>query len=440
MKKNLPISADVDKDKNLKITEYFSSHIWDMKPPPPSLLGDHDVSKVSEKLNGRSIALMVCGGIAAMRAPILARALRKAGAQVTAFVSKEALRYVTLDTLSWSCNRSVVTELSARAEHLGDGAIYDAYLVAPATYNTVNKFASGIADGLITTTLSSALGLSEQGRCKILIVPTMHGSMHNSILTHSLHRLAEYGVHIVKPRLDYGKNNIPSESTLVNEVARALSTSPLKGKGILITGGPTPVCVDGVRRLTNKFTGRLSLKILEILFCRGAEARLVLGHGSDQPPPELAHLVEWVPDYEHYRERVIQLSTLPTCWAGIFTAAVADYTPKTQTLGKIDSGQSELTLSLTPTKKVIDEVKTQAKHLKMVTFKYQEDVSHEQLMSIAQQRLNRFDAVVANRGEDQSQSGDQVAWLCSDGVDPQRLVSKEGIAKGIADFLEHKQS
>ena len=156
MKKNLSSTRFEKTAKNIKLNDYFSNNKWDFTPPPLSSLSDHGVLEVSQKLKGQSIALMVCGGIAAMRAPLLARALRKAGAEVTAFVSKEALRYTTPDTLTWSCNRPIITELSARAEHLGDGVHYDAYLVAPATYNTINKLVNGIADGLVSTTLSSA--------------------------------------------------------------------------------------------------------------------------------------------------------------------------------------------------------------------------------------------------------------------------------------------
>ena len=416
---------------------YFARETWDFSPPPPSQLGDHSVRAVSQKLAGRSIALMVCGGIAAMKAPLLARALRKAGAEVTAFVSQEALRYVAQDALAWSCDREVIIDLSARAEHLGDGQHFDAYLVAPATYNTINKAAHGIADSLITTTLASAIGRCEQGMSQVLIVPTMHGSMHNSILSDSLKRLAQSSVHIVKPRMDYGKHNIPSEETLVNELSRAISKSPLKGKGILLTGGPTPVHIDGVRRLTNKFTGRLAHKILEELYTRGAEVRLLLGAGSHSPPSEFNHLVEWVDCFDTYHQRCLTYAQDVQCWAGIFTAAVADYQPIVKTQGKIESGRQCFSIDLQPTIKVIDELRQQCPQLNMMTFKYQENMSHEALMEIADERLNRFEAVIANRGEEQGSLGEQVAWLCTKEQSPKRLSSKLGIASGIADYLEN---
>lgn len=415
---------------------FFDSLPWQFTAPPQSHLGDHDVLGESNKLLGRSVALMVCGGIAAMKAPMIARSLRKAGAVVRVFASQEALKYVTEDTLAWSSNQEVITSLSARAEHLGDGATFDAYLIAPATYNTINKFSLGIADNLITATLASALGKSERQECEILIAPTMHGSMHNSILTDSLTRLRGLGVHMIKPREAYGKHNIPSEAHIVNEVSRAISRSPLKGKGILITGGPTPVKIDDVRRLTNKFTGRLSIAILEELHARGAEARLLLGIGSHMPPEELTPFVEWTHDYEGYLHRVCELANDPLCYAGIFSAAVADYQPDSFTTGKIESGQTALQISLKPTIKVIDEVKRQAPHLKMVTFKYQEGISHDQLMEIAERRLDRFDAVFANRGEERGPRGEQVGWLCKRGAEAVKITGKRSIAAKIADYLE----
>ena len=72
----------------------------------------------------------------------------------------------------------------------------------------------------------------------------------------------------------------------------------------------------------------------------------------------------------------------------------------------------------------------------MITFKYQENLDHDELMSIAEQRLQRFEAVIANRGEERSPDGQQVAWLCTTKQAPQRLISKVGIAVGIADYLE----
>ena len=150
-------------------------------PPAPSDLGDHEVPRDGNALDGARVALLVTGGIAAFKAPLLARALRRQGAVVTAFATTEALRYVAREALEWACTRPVVVDLSADAEHLSDSAPFDVYLVAPATYSVIGKCAHGIADTPVTATLASAIGRMERGQAAVLFAPTMHGSMHTSI-------------------------------------------------------------------------------------------------------------------------------------------------------------------------------------------------------------------------------------------------------------------
>ncbi len=195
---------------------------WKPVPPTPATLADRDLPQLSDALAGREIALLVTGSIAAFKTPMVARELRRHGAQVTAYASKSALRYVAAEALAWSCNRPIITELSAEAEHLSDTRPFDAYLLAPATYNTINKFAAGIADTVVTSALAAALGRASQGSGKLLIAPTMHGSLHNPILEASIQRLQQLGVQFIPPRDAYGKHNLPDEQTLVAAVIATL--------------------------------------------------------------------------------------------------------------------------------------------------------------------------------------------------------------------------
>jgi phosphopantothenoylcysteine decarboxylase/phosphopantothenate--cysteine ligase len=407
---------------------------WNFSPPPPSNLGDHDVPLEGKHLQGKRIALLITGGIAAMKAPLIARSLRREGAEVVAFTSSEALRYVTIDALEWSTNQPVITKLTSAAEHISDKAPFAAYIVAPATYNTINKFRYGIADGVITSTLASALGRMEQEQTKIMIVPTMHGSLHNSILTESLQTLDKKGVKVMTPREDYGKHNIPNERDITGEFCRLVSNSSLKDIPILVTGGPTPVIIDNVRRLTNKFSGQLGANITEELYLRGADVQLIHGRSSYTPANYLPYTVaETYADYlslvrENLAEKVYKFA--------IFSAAVADYQPEKILPGKTPSG-TRLNLKLVPTLKVIDEVKNNFPDLSMIIFKYQEQVSHEELMNIAYQRIKHgYLAVVANRGEESEIQGEQVAYLVTDNQPPQKMIGKKNIAIALADYLE----
>lgn len=406
---------------------------WEPQAPAPSELNDHEVPLKGKWLTGKHVALLVSGGIAAYTSPSLARELRKYGAKVTVFASEEALRYVTLDALAWSSNQPVISSLSARAEHLGDGQHFDAYLLAPATYNTLNKFRYGIADSLLTTLLASALGRLEQGQSRILVAPTMHGSMHNRLLEESLLKLQEWGVDVIPPRDAYGKHNLPSAEECVFRVARSLSSSSLRQQPILVTSGPTPVAIDNIRLLTNRFTGALGLEIAKALFVAGAEVHWVQG-------PSPLQLPDWLPVYrissfDEYQQTVLHLIGEHQCRAGIFSAAVADYRPLAVASGKLPSGGQVSEIPLTPTAKIIQEVQAQYPALSLISFKFEAGVSHEQLLQIAQQRLQTgSSAVVANR--DEEQSGEQIAWLVTEsGV--QKMAGKPEIAATLVNWLEN---
>ncbi len=430
---------------------------WDFESPPELALDDYDYPKEllkdediasrsasvyptdrevileSTHLQSKRIALLVTGSIAAMKAPLIARTLRRQGAEVVAFVSPEALRYTTVDALEWSTTNPVITKLTANAEHLSDDRPFAAYVVAPATYNTINKMALGIADGIITSSLGSAIGRMEQGKTQILVAPTMHGSLHNSILTESLRKLDRLGIKIIPPKVANGKNNLPAEKAIACAVCRAISQSSLKDIPILVTGGPTPVPIDHIRRLTNRFTGRLGAFIAEELYLRGAKVKLIHGQGSFSPPEYLPHKI--VTSYDEYLAEV--MTELNNDYRyGIFSAAVADYQPAQVFPGKIPSGELSK-IDLIPTTKVISQVRAKFPSLGMITFKYQENISHEELIDIAKSRLQQgYQMVVANRGEEHQATGAQVAYLVTKDEAPQKVVGKQEIAKAIANYLE----
>ena len=122
---------------------------------------------------------------------------------------------------------------------------------------------------------------------------------------------------------------------------------------------------------------------------------------------------------------------------GGMAAAVADYRPKRMLPGKTPSGGALERIELEPTPKVIREVRERCPHLHMVTFKYEEGLSHDQLMEIARRRVAEgYEAVVANRGEEMGPEHEQVAWLVTDDLGPIRWGSKRAIALGLVEYLE----
>jgi len=413
----------------------MSLYDWQFQPPTPSGMGDHDVPRASDRLAGRRVALLVTGGIAAMKAPEVARGLRRHGASVTAFASDDALRYVAREALEWATLGPVVSSLTWQAEHLSDDAPFDAYLVAPATHSTIAKMAQGIGDTVVTSALISALGRMEQGRTHVIVAPTMHGTMHNAQLVRNAQGLAAQGVRFVQPRDAYGKHNLPDTETLCIAVGRALATSSLRGRRIMVTAGPTPVPIDGVRRIVNRFRGRLGAQIAEELVWRGADAELILGDGAWRPKTPLPMTITRT--YDEYRDTVVARAKAGL-WAGIFSAGVADYRPKQAVQGKIASGQASLMLNLEPTEKVIDMAMDAARDfggaMHTIAFKYLEGVSEEELIRVAAKRLDRAKLVVATRGEDTRGTEQRALMVTSGGVTP--VEDKRAIAAAIADHLE----
>jgi phosphopantothenoylcysteine decarboxylase/phosphopantothenate--cysteine ligase len=292
----------------------------------------------------------------------------------------------------------------------------------------------GIADTPVTSVLATAVGLMEKGQTRILVAPTMHGDMHNGILQESLEILASKGITLIPPRDDYGKHNLPDSDVITAFVSATLSTSPIRNKRVLVTAGSTPTYIDDVRFISNKFRGHLGIQIANELCLRGVEAELVLGPGSIPPPAYITTTV--IKDYEDYKSCVLAKLRADAFDYGVFAAAVADYKPKARVAGKIPStGLSNIALE--PTAKVIDLVQKAFPTLKILTFKFQLDIAHEDLIKIAAQRVRRGHiGVIANRGEERGPNGEHIAHLVDSDLRVRTFTSKKEIAIGICDYIE----
>jgi phosphopantothenoylcysteine decarboxylase / phosphopantothenate---cysteine ligase len=173
---------------------------------------DLKVEMINDELKGRYIGLCVTGGIAAIETPKIARMLRRYGAEVTAYVTPNANKFIGKASLEWATEKAVVEELSGLAEHI---CKEDLVLVAPATTNTINKMFYGIADNSVTTLLASALGK----KVPVYIAPCMHISLYdNPILQENMKKAGNYGVKIIPPRFSESKAKIANTRTIIQEV------------------------------------------------------------------------------------------------------------------------------------------------------------------------------------------------------------------------------
>ncbi|MDD4527774.1 MAG: flavoprotein [Candidatus Margulisbacteria bacterium] len=130
----------------------------------------------------KKILVGITGGIAAYKTIELIRTLRKAGHQVKTIVTKRGLDFVTPLTLKTISGETVYVDnvdySSPEIEHISLSLWCDAFLIAPASANTLAKIAQGIADNLLT---SSVLSLPEA--TPLLICPAMNTRMWEKAVT-----------------------------------------------------------------------------------------------------------------------------------------------------------------------------------------------------------------------------------------------------------------
>jgi phosphopantothenoylcysteine decarboxylase/phosphopantothenate--cysteine ligase len=177
---------------------------------------DLKVDRLENYLEGKSIALCVTGGIAAIETPKLARHFRRYGAKVKAYVTPSAYDFIGKSALEWATEQPVVDRLSGMAEHI---CMHDVVVVAPATLNTFNKIMLGIADNPVTTLVASALGK----KVPVYFAPTMHETLYNNpIFQRNLSEAAKYGINVIEPRFSEGKAKMPRIEKIVNTLLNDL--------------------------------------------------------------------------------------------------------------------------------------------------------------------------------------------------------------------------
>jgi len=149
-------------------------------------------------LEGKHIVLGITGSIAAYKACLIIRLLRKAGAEVQVVITPAGKEFITPVTLSALTAKPVISDFFAQRDgtwhsHVDLGLWADAMLVAPATASTIGKMANGIADNMLITTYLSM-------KAPVFIAPAMDLDMYAHPSTQrNLATLRSYGNHIIEP-------------------------------------------------------------------------------------------------------------------------------------------------------------------------------------------------------------------------------------------------
>ena len=310
-------------------------------------------------LAGREIVLGVTGSIAAYKAAVLVRELRRLGAGVTVVMTEHAQRFVTPLSFRTLSGRPVLSDLfdpqePAAVEHVALAERAHALIVAPATANLLAKAAHGIADDFLTTLLLAA-------RCPVLMAPAMDGGMWSPPATSAnVATLRARGVTVLDPDSGElasglaGKGRLPEVDSILEAVERLLTpVRDLAGERVLVTSGPTREPIDPVRYLSNRSSGKMGHALATAALRRGAEVVLISGPTSLTPPAGAVYVP--VQTAEEMREAALQ--HIESATIVIKAAAVADYRVREPRAGKIKSSKTEgLTLELLPTPDILKEL------------------------------------------------------------------------------------
>ena len=298
------------------------------------------------------VVVGITGCIAAYKACEVVRELQKRDVDVWAVMTANATRFVTPLTLETLTHHPVFTDQFVLGEgsdirHVSLADSADLLLVAPATANTLAKFAQGIADDALSTLFTAVTA-------PVLVAPAMNVNMfrHPAVLE-NLATLRSRGVGVVEPGSGYlacgwlGEGRLAETSDIVEAAMAALvRRRGMEGETVLVTAGPTVEDIDPVRFVSNRSSGRMGYRLAEAARDRGARVVLVSGPTS-LPPPARVELVR-VRSAEEMQKAVARHVGEATVVA--MAAAVSDYRPATVSPTKLKKtdGPTRLELVRTP--------------------------------------------------------------------------------------------
>jgi len=288
-------------------------------------------------MRGRTVLLIIGGGIAAYKSLLLIRLLREAGVRVLPVLTKAGAEFVTPLSVSALAGEKVseaLFDLNDEAEmgHIQLSRAADLVVVAPATADLMAKMANGMANDLASTLLLAT-------DTPVLMAPAMNVRMWLHPATQrNLAILAADGIHRVGPDEgemacgEFGPGRMAEPAAIFESIAALLANGPLVGRRILVTSGPTHEPIDPVRYIANRSSGAQGSAIAAALATLGAQVEFITGPAS--APAPLGVNVVRVETAAEMLDAVTSAAATPLDGA-VCAAAVADWRMAAQTNSKI---------------------------------------------------------------------------------------------------------
>lgn len=390
--------------------------------------------------SGKTVVLGVTGGIAAYKACDLVSRLHKKGINIRIIMTEHACEFVQPLTLEVLSGNRVVTDMFNRdfpweVEHISLAKAADVFAVVPATANILGKYAHGIADDMLSTTLLAT-------RAPVLFAPAMNTNMYeHPAVQENIAALKQRGCLFVEPASghlacgDTGKGKLADVETIEQAILDALTEKDMEGMHVTVTAGPTREAMDPVRFLSNHSTGKMGYAIARSAKMRGAQVTLITG------PVSLAPLdgVRMVPITSACEMREAVMEALPQSDLVIKAAAVGDYRPAQFQDDKIKKHDDDMSVSLVRNPDILAEIGENRRDDQVICGFSMET---RDLLENSTKKLKKknCDVIVANnlkvKGAGFAGDTNVVTLLYRDGtVEPLELMEKDSVADILLERL-----
>ncbi|MEG1649491.1 MAG: bifunctional phosphopantothenoylcysteine decarboxylase/phosphopantothenate--cysteine ligase CoaBC [Rikenellaceae bacterium] len=405
-------------------------------------------------LENKNILLGITGGIAAYKAAILVRALKKEGCNVKVVMSSAAKQFITPLTMATLSGNPVLVDFfnpenGEWNSHVSLGLWADAYIIAPATASTIGKMVAGVADNLLVTSYLSARGA-------VFVAPAMDLDMYaHPTTTRNLASLRNDGVHIIEPESGFlasgleGKGRMAEPDHIVevmkNFFAASSCSLPLAGKRALVTAGGTIEPIDAVRFISNYSSGKMGYALAEALKAKGAEVTIIRAGVDARLKRSIVGVeeIEAISADSMYDEVLQAMSMFDII---IMAAAVADFAPEHVALNKMkkDDFNGELSIKLRQTRDIAAAI-GEIKRDDQVFVGFALETDNERENAVKKLKKKNLDYIVLNSLKDSgagfSVDTNKVTVIDKHAVSVDiDLKSKREVAIDIVDIIIPKQN
>jgi phosphopantothenoylcysteine decarboxylase/phosphopantothenate--cysteine ligase len=396
-------------------------------------------------MHGKSVLLIIGGGIAAYKSLELVRRLAERGVKSRAILTRAGAEFVTPLSVSALTGEKIYTDLfsltdEAQMGHIELSRSADLVVVAPATADLMGKMANGLANDLASTTLLAT-------DKKVLMAPAMNVRMwESSSVRRNFETLKKDGVLFVGPNDgemacgEFGPGRMAEPLEIVTAIEKTLASQkgegPLKGVRALVTAGPTREPVDPVRFLANHSSGKQGYAIAGALAHAGADTTLVSGPVSLRPPDGVT-----LKRVTTAREMLAACEAALPADVLVMAAAVADWRPDTAANSKIKKSTDRVVplIKLVENPDILATLAAAATRPKLV-IGFAAETDDVVQNAIAKRARKDADWIIANDVSGDVMGGDRnrVHLVSADGVEDWPEMTKNEVGARLAARIAEK--